>query len=135
MTYATRDDLEQLFTEVEINNLESAGRDVELVLVQADEEINSYLAVRYLVPIDPVPTHLTAIACDIARYRLYTDAAEGEPQKRYDAAISWLKRAASGDVMIPGAQLVAVEGSTVRGQAPPRSGQARSRIDWSAYGD
>lgn len=133
MSYASRDDLVAAFGETEISNLEAGGRDSTVALTSAAEEADSYLAVRYAVPVSPVPEHLKAVVADLARYRLYADAADGEPQARYTAGIAWLKAVSAGTALLPGIPLAAGEGSATPGQVPARSGQAISDYDWSEY--
>jgi phage gp36-like protein len=133
MTYASRNDLEAAFTASEVAALESQGRDIASALSAADQEIDSYLAVRYAVPVSPVPEHVVTIACDIARFRLFSSNSEGEPADRYKAAIIWLKDVSAGRALLPGVALAAGEGAAVPGQSPARSGQANSNFDWCDY--
>lgn len=72
--YATRNDLEARFGEGELQQLESmqtVGNSIEEALQDASEEIDSYIAVRYVLPLPNTPSTLKRIACNIARYRLY----------------------------------------------------------------
>lgn len=71
-------------------------------LTEASAEIDTYLAGRYRLPLDPMPAHLATICCNIARYMLTGDErletnAIGE---RYKAAVRYLELVASGKVTL-----------------------------------
>ena len=92
--YATREALISRFGG-EIAELESMHDNpqdaTENAIQDATEEIDGYLAVRYPLPLPNVPNNLKRIACDIARYRLYTREPSEAVTKRYDDAIAFLK--------------------------------------------
>jgi len=97
--YATRNDLEARFGEGELQQLEmmqTAGNSLEEALQDASEEIDSYIAVRYVLPLPSTPSTLKRIACNIARYRLYFQQPTEEVENRYKAEIDFLKRIADG---------------------------------------
>ena len=87
MTYATREDLVERYGAAEIADLEAAPRDgdtgdeaaaaaarVAAALADAAAEIDAGLAPRYTLPLPAGPwPRLRAIACDLARQRLYDD--------------------------------------------------------------
>lgn len=66
-------------------------------LNDASDEIDSYVGVRYSLPLTPVPDILVRLCADIAYYRLSCDASVStdEKRKRYEDAISYLKAIAS----------------------------------------
>lgn len=110
MSYATQTHLEDAFGSAEIKQV--ADRDlsgtadpafIAAALARADAVIDSYLAGRYAIPIAPVPPVIVAVACDLARYYLYDDAAPERVSKDHADAIAWLKAAAHGDVILIGA--------------------------------
>lgn len=100
--YATISDLIERFGSDEIltlapneqNNDINANR-LNVVIADTEAEINSYLAVRYRVPIAGAE-QLKAVTCDIARYRLYDNQASDEVTNRYNQRISWLKDVSAG---------------------------------------
>ena len=97
--YATRKDLEVRFGEDELQELDlmqTAGNSIEETLQDASEEIDSYIAVRYVLPLPSTPSTLKRIACNIARYRLYFQHPTEEVENRYKAEIDFLKRVADG---------------------------------------
>ncbi|MCR9089869.1 MAG: DUF1320 domain-containing protein [Proteobacteria bacterium] len=118
MPYATEAKFDASFSPGERQQL-LTGREggFEQVAQDADGEIHSYLATRYAVPVDPAPSRLVAVALDIARYRLYDDAAPDTVQKRYEAAIKWLRDLAAGK-----AALTADDGSAIPEAEAPTSG-------------
>lgn len=74
----------------------------------AEAEVDSYLARRFAVPIDPggnsdLATALKAVSVDLAIHRLY----ERKPPvpieivQRRAAAIAWLQGVASGSIVLP----------------------------------
>lgn len=97
--YATRNDLEMRFGEGELQQLEmmqTVGNSIEEALQDASEEIDSYIAVRYVLPLPSTPSTLKRIACNVARYRLYFQQPTEEIENRYKAEIDFLKRVADG---------------------------------------
>lgn len=107
MRYATLANMLSAFREEEIIQLTdrtgSGAIDTDVVdnaLSQAEAEIDPYLAVRYTVPLDPVPPVVTMWACDIARYRLYNAAVTDVVAERYKSAISSLTRVAAGTIKL-----------------------------------
>ena len=97
--YATRNDLEARFGEGELQQLEimqTVGNSIEEALQDASEEIDSYIAVKYVLPLPSTPSTLKRIACNIARYRLYFQQPTEEVENRYKAEIDFLKRVADG---------------------------------------
>ena len=82
----------------------------------AESAIDGYLAGRYSVPLSPVPAVIKRLACDVARYYLHDDHATESVQKRYDAAIAYLRDVAANKVAlgIPlGAEPVKAAGGSV----------------------
>lgn len=97
--YATRKDLEARFGEDELQELDlmqTAGNSIEEALQDASEEIDSYIAVRYVLPLPSTPSTLKRIACNIARFRMYFQRPTEEVENRYKAEIDFLKRVADG---------------------------------------
>ncbi len=97
--YATRADMEARFGVNEISNLkvmQTLENAIEQALQDAAEEIDSYVAVKYQLPLPEVPSTLKRIACNIARYRLYFQRPTEEVENRYKAEIDFLKRIADG---------------------------------------
>lgn len=127
--YATRDDLVARFTETEIASLEqddSGAPSTEAstaALEDASAEADSYIAVKYTLPLPNTPTVLLRAVCDIARYRLYKDRATEEVRKRYDDAVSWLKLLAKGGTQMRFTpDLTTAQTETVRNSASLPSG-------------
>lgn len=95
--YATRQDLEARFGAAEIANLESMQTNPDAVneaLQDASEEIDSYVAVAYELPLPLIPSTLKRVACNIARYRLYFQQPTEEVEKRYESEVKYLQRIA-----------------------------------------
>lgn len=97
--YATEADLKTRFGAQVIDELKLGREDeeepvdvVQVALQDAEEEINGYIGSRYPLPLANVPSNLKRIACDIARYRLYTEDPLEHITKLYDDAIAFLKR-------------------------------------------
>ena len=107
MSYATQADLEARYGAEEVLQLADRNGDgvidagvVEQALADAGAEIDGYLGSRYQLPLAGAPQIVNVYACDIARYRLYANAATEEVRNRYQDAIKFLKLAAEGKVMI-----------------------------------
>lgn len=107
--YATQSDIVALYG---ANALVVADRDgngvadgaaVERALASASDEINSYLAVRYPVPVAaPAPQILVQLCVDIGVYRLAlsADVLSAEHRQRYEDALAMLKRLAKGEAAL-----------------------------------
>ncbi len=107
MTYATQQDLVDRFGETEIVQLSNraGGATVDAAVVgkalaDADAEIDSYLCVRYTLPLASAPEIIVRLACDMARYYLYDEHATDQVTKRYDGAVKLLRAIASGAASI-----------------------------------
>ena len=101
--YATRNDLQARFGEGEMQQLEimqTVSNSIEEALRDASEEIDSYIAVRYKLPLPETPSTLKRVACNIARYRLYFQRPTEEIENRYKAEIDFLKRVADGKAVL-----------------------------------
>jgi phage gp36-like protein len=126
MVYATVDDLIAAYGAQEVIALtdrkertDSAGAGTvdaavaQEALTRASSEADTYIAVRYALPLSSVPAALKTMVCDIARFRL-TGGGTTETMPivgRYTSAIAWLKEIASGGAVLPGATLAASGGS------------------------
>lgn len=101
--YATRQDLEARFGADEVATLEAMQTvpgALEEALQDASEEIDSYVAVAYDLPLPSIPATLKRVACNIARYRLYFQRPTEEVDKRYEAEVNFLKRIADGKAVL-----------------------------------
>ena len=107
--YATADTMTARFGQREVLSLSDRGNTGEVdttvlsdALDDASSEIDTYLAGRYALPLDPAPKMLTGLCCDIARYRLCggETVMTDEIRQRYKDAVSFLKLVASGDVTL-----------------------------------
>lgn len=108
MGYATAVDLDAAFGAEEVLQLADRDRsgapDAEFVLSALDRTdglIDGYLAGRYVLPLATVPKVLNTVACDIARYFLYEDAAPERVRQAYDDALRWLRDVAMGKFLLP----------------------------------
>lgn len=74
---------------------------IDRALVDAADEISSYIGKRYSLPLPQVPTVLTRVAVDIAFYRLSPESAHTEEKRqRYTDSIKWLVMVAKGSVSL-----------------------------------
>lgn len=129
MAYAAQADLVARFGEVEIGQVadtDGSGEiDAALVaraLADADAEIDAALAVRYQLPLATVPPLLTRIACDLARFALYTDQVPQAVELRAKNAVKMLADIAAGRVSLGLAEApdAAGSGNAVAVRAPSR---------------
>ncbi len=104
MAYALRDDIITLYSE---DALYVADRDgdgvvdagaVARALTSASGEIDSYLGVRYSLPLEVAPELLRQFCVDIAIYRLALscDVLSEEHRRRYEDTIKHLDKIAKG---------------------------------------
>lgn len=109
MSYATQQDLTDRIGENEFTRLADRDNDgqpdsavVAAVIADADALIDSYLGRRYKLPLKNSYPLLTAVAADIARYRLYDDKPTDEVRKRYENQMKLLEKLAEGEVRFSG---------------------------------
>lgn len=103
MNYATKIDFAKFFSDREALNLtdvDGAG-EVNLdvlnnALSEASQEVDSYIGVRYPLPLPDVPSVVKRATCDIARYRLYKDRPTDEVKERFKSTVAWLKDVSNG---------------------------------------
>lgn len=109
MSYAALADLVTRFSERELVQLTDRGDEptgaidaarVGHALDEADNVINSYVGVRYALPLASVPALLVDLACDLARFKLYDTGAPEEVRKRYEDAIARLKALSKGEAVL-----------------------------------
>jgi phage gp36-like protein len=126
MSYASLQTLIDQYGEAEV--VRSADRDqdgvadadvVERALTGADGIIDSYVGVKYELPINPVPDVLVEYAGDIALYRMSAEVGTytEEKRQRYDDAIKWLMAVAAGKAVLGG-----------QPEPPPKGGEGNIRL-------
>lgn len=107
MTYATQQDIEDLYGEDILVRVADYDRDgvadqpvVSNGLREADTICDAYLSARYAVPVTPTPGIVRTCAIDIALYKmaLGADRRTTEMRQRYDDALAMLERVSKGTV-------------------------------------
>lgn len=91
----------QLVTEDDTIGLDEQQHVIDEAIAAADAEIDSYVGVKYAVPVSPVPSRLRNLSADIATYNLYKrrSGSIGMPElvrQTYEDALSFLKDVARG---------------------------------------
>lgn len=74
---------------------------IDQAILDASNEIDGYLRLRYTLPLLYAPSELIAIACDIVRYRLHRDGGLEEIATRYKLAVAHLKDLSVGKAVLP----------------------------------
>lgn len=133
MTYCTQADLIERFGERELvqltdrTNLPASTVDQVVVaghLTDAHGMVNGYLAKQYRLPLAAVPSVLTKITADIARYFLHGKSAEKDSPVRqnYLDATKWLESVAKGLVQLEAEGVAPAQagGGQIRASAPER---------------
>ncbi len=109
MAYATTTDATDLYGEDYI--LTSVDRNDDGIvdptaftdaLAQATSELDSYIAVKYDLPLAVVPAVLVRFTIDVAVYVASPNAVEltEEKKERYESAIKWARGVAKGEVSL-----------------------------------
>ncbi len=88
------------WTAPEIVVADEAAVRIGEALTDADQMVDGYLAGRYTLPFDPVPTLLRRVGADIARYLLHEDRATEDIQRRYTDAVKLLAGLRKGEVTL-----------------------------------
>lgn len=104
MAYCSEDDILRMLPQAELAELTAESGDIpdpEVVAAainQAGAEIDSYLQVRYSLPLSPTPGLIKPLGVDLAIYHLYSRRGVMPPVRRqnYEAALSFLKAVAAG---------------------------------------
>ncbi len=137
MGYVTNAEIEtRLGTAVYVQLADDAGSGsadpavVDEARLGAEAEANSHLARRYAVPVD-LSTHpeladvLRRFVLDLAAYRLHArrPPVPADVVTLRNAAVKWLERVASGEVVLPAA--IEVAGNTAAGPVGEVVGEAR----------
>jgi phage gp36-like protein len=137
MTYIDNSDIEQrLGSSALIQLADDDGNGVADVGVidearlGAEGEVNSYLARRYVVPIDlglhgELADILASAALDLAEYRLRLrrPPVSEDARRRREQAIDWLSKVADGRIELP--SLAPITASTTRGTVATVTGEER----------
>jgi phage gp36-like protein len=108
MAYCALADIQKLLPELELAELTAeSGTTPDSAIVteaiaKADAEIDSYLGVKYAVPLASVPDRLRSLSEDISIYYLYVRrSVVPEPrEKAYQNAIAFLREAVKGNVVL-----------------------------------
>jgi phage gp36-like protein len=111
MGYCTVDDLLLLIPLAELAEISAEDQDlpdylvVENAIDKASAEIDSYLGVRYILPLAAAPAQLRNLSVDMALYHLYSRRSIAPPVRRqkYDDAVAFLKQVAAGQAVVDGA--------------------------------
>ena len=112
MAYCSEDDLLKMIPQADLADLTVESGEVpdSLIIIdaisKAAAEIDSYLGVKYVVPLATPPDQVKALAVDLAIYHLYSRRSIVPPvwQQRYDAAVAFLKQVVAGQMVIVGPQ-------------------------------
>jgi phage gp36-like protein len=110
MAYCSEDDLLKMIPQAELADLTVESGEVpdSLIIVdaisKAEAEIDSYLGVRYTVPLSAPPAQVKALAVDLAIYHLYSRRSIVPPVRlqKYESAVAFLKQVAAGQAVIVG---------------------------------
>ncbi|MBT9485834.1 MAG: DUF1320 domain-containing protein [Myxococcales bacterium] len=127
MSYCTRAHIEARlpsrtllhFTDLDQDGVEDVGV-VDSAIDEASAEVESYLAVRYPVPVSPVPRVLAGAATSVAIWNLArgrgydAESADKAIRMAYDDAMKWLKALGGGTAQLPSANV----GGTTAATAP-----------------
>lgn len=83
--------------------IEDLADDAQLTeyLTAAQAEAESYVAIRYALPLEPVPSLLIELVAQIARYRAYPEAPEPHIRQVYEDAVRRLREIAAGTAALP----------------------------------
>lgn len=111
MAYATQQDLIDRFGDAELIQLTDRENRpattinavvVASALADASATADSYLSVKYSVPVDPAPPVLARIVAEIARYYLHGRRTEKDDPVTLDyvRALAWLRDASRGVVQL-----------------------------------
>lgn len=113
---------------------------IGIYLDQAQDEADSYLRFRYVLPLGAVPPVLKPFIADLARHRIYSERTTPEIKGRRDEAISFLNKVRRGEVQLglpsEAAQVAAVVGLPMVSSKPARDTRSTASLsEWkNAFG-
>lgn len=121
MAYSTENDLLSMIPVKELAELTTDSGDtpdsqvVADAISRADAEIDSYVGIRYTLPLTVVPDQLKGLSIDMALYHLYSrrSVAPTVRRQKYEAALSFLKLVAAGEAVVEGASGLLTETTQV----------------------
>jgi phage gp36-like protein len=110
MSYCTQNDLETLVPVVELAELTNESGDIpnsniiSEIINRVDAEIDSYISVRYIIPLTKTSDILKGLSIDMSIYHLYSRRSTIPPirQTKYEDAIKFLQKIAQGSLNIVG---------------------------------
>ena len=109
MAYCTQEDITKRIGEVDLAALADYDADgaadddaVAAAIGDAASLIDSYLSVRFTVPVSPVPEALRARAVNLTVYflRLRRDSATEDARRQCEDDLAWLREIARGEVSL-----------------------------------
>jgi len=109
MAYCTQQDLADRISQTDLVTLSDQNGDgnPDLVVVakairDADALIDSYLSVKFTVPVSPVPDVLRTRAVNLAIYflKLGRDSVTEDARKQYEDDVKWLEAVVAGKVSL-----------------------------------
>jgi phage gp36-like protein len=108
MPYCTQNDLETLISVVELAELTNESgiipnsTIITEIINRVDNEIDSYISVRYKIPFDSTPDIIKKLSIDMTIYYLYTRRSTVPLIRRtnYEDAIRFLQNVAIGKIQI-----------------------------------
>lgn len=108
MAYCTQTDIEKMLPTRELAEITTeSGTSVDLEIIaaaisKADTEIDSYLAVRYVLPFGAIPARVRSLSVDMAIYYLYSrrSTVPEVREQNYQQAVLFLRAAAEGKTAI-----------------------------------
>jgi phage gp36-like protein len=140
MAYCSEDDLLKMIPQADLADLTVESGEVPDSLIVIDAiskaaaEIDSYLGVKYVVPLSAPPDQVKALAVDLAIYHLFSRRSIIPPvwQQRYDAAVAFLKQVVAGQLVIVGPQgeLPTVAKEVTDATSAHRAFSRRTLADW-----
>jgi phage gp36-like protein len=140
MAYCTEDDLLKMIPQAELVDLTVDSGEVPdnliitEVISKADAEIDSYLGIKYMVPVSPTPDQVKALSVDLAIYHLYSRRNLVPPvrQQKYKDAVAFLKQVAAGQAVImgPGGALPTTAREAADAASAVRCFTRNTQTDW-----
>ncbi|TAK63654.1 MAG: DUF1320 domain-containing protein [Bacteroidetes bacterium] len=110
MAYSTKADILSYCSPEELAQLSSEQGDivddkvVGKAITDADSEIDSYLAVRFTVPVSPTPARVNQLSSQIALYNLYSRrpaiTMNDTVETNYNNAVKFLQKVSEGSASI-----------------------------------
>ncbi len=94
--YLTMEHFKKQFSEADIADFEAKGVDIAAAIAAANSRADTYICIRYPIPLQTIPDFLRDTVGDICRYSIAVGTKNEDLRKRYEDALKTLTNISKG---------------------------------------